>query len=422
MVQASGYIVIFAVIEIGKEMIMRQKDRKSMLLSNITIYTEETTISHGYLRIVDGVIKSYGFMEELAAEKKYIDKIIEFPPSYQLIPGLIDIHIHGANDADVMDATHQALEKMAATLPKEGTTSFLATTMTQREEEIEVALKNTAAYIKNQKQSGISEVLGVHLEGPFISAKKAGAQPLQAIQKPNVELFKKWQSIADNHIKLVTLAPEEENGLELVAYLKETGVVASMGHTAALYEEVLKGIEAGVNHVTHLYNGMRGLHHRDPGVAGAALLHKELLAEMIVDGIHIHPQIVNLTFRQKGKEGIVLITDSMRAKWMDDGISSLGGQIVMVKAGKALLENGALAGSTLKMDEGIRNMMQFTGCSLEDVIYMGSYNPAKQLGIIDKKGSIKKGKDADLVVLNKNNEVVMTICNGEIAHNKMEEM
>lgn len=401
---------------------MKQKNRESILLSNLFIYTEEGVISQGYLRIADGVIESYGSLEELSADRKQTDEIIEFPESYQLIPGLIDIHIHGANNADVMDGTFKALEIMAQTLPKEGTTSFLATTMTQGEQEIEAALKNAADYIKNQTDSSAAEVLGIHLEGPFIAAARAGAQPLQAIKKPNAALFKKWQSIAGNQIKLVTLAPEEEGGLELAAYLKETGVIASMGHTDALYEEVLKGIEAGVSHVTHLYNGMRGLHHRDPGVAGASLLHKELFAEMIVDGIHIHPQIVQLTFQQKGKEGIILITDSMRAKWMADGISSLGGQKVIVQDGKALLENGALAGSTLKMEEGIRNMMQFTGCSLEDAIYMGSYNPAKQLGILDKKGSIKKGKDADLVVLNKENEVVMTICNGEIVYSKREDM
>jgi len=401
---------------------MKQKNRESILLSNLFIYTEEGAISRGYLRIADGVIESYGSLEELPADRKQTDEMIEFPESYQLIPGLIDIHIHGANNADVMDGTFKALEIMAQTLPKEGTTSFLATTMTQGEQEIEAALKNAADYIKNQTDSSAAEVLGIHLEGPFIAAARAGAQPLQAIKKPNAALFKKWQSIAGNQIKLVTLAPEEEGGLELAAYLKETGVIASMGHTDALYEEVLKGIEAGVSHVTHLYNGMRGLHHRDPGVAGASLLHKELFAEMIVDGIHIHPQIVQLTFQQKGKEGIILITDSMRAKWMADGISSLGGQKVIVQDGKALLENGALAGSTLKMEEGIRNMMQFTGCSLEDAIYMGSYNPAKQLGILDKKGSIKKGKDADLVVLNKENEVVMTICNGEIVYSKREDM
>jgi len=401
---------------------MKQKNRESILLSNLFIYTEEGVISQGYLRIADGVIESYGSLEELSADRKQTDEIIEFPESYQLIPGLIDIHIHGANNADVMDGTFKALEIMAQTLPKEGTTSFLATTMTQGEQEIEAALKNAADYIKNQTDSSAAEVLGIHLEGPFIAAARAGAQPLQAIKKPNAALFKKWQSIAGNQIKLVTLAPEEEGGLELAAYLKETGVIASMGHTDALYEEVLKGIEAGVSHVTHLYNGMRGLHHRDPGVAGASLLHKELFVEMIVDGIHIHPKIVQLTFQQKGKEGIILITDSMRAKWMADGISSLGGQKVIVQDGKALLENGALAGSTLKMEEGIRNMMQFTGCSLEDAIYMGSYNPAKQLGILDKKGSIKKGKDADLVVLNKENEVVMTICNGEIVYSKREDM
>ena len=212
------------------------------------------------------------------------------------------------------------------------------------------------------------------------------------------------------------MAPEEDENFELVRYLKAEKIVPSIGHSDAVYEQVLSSIQAGVSHVTHLFNGMRGLHHRDPGVAGAALLHSELMAEMIVDGVHIHPEIVKLAFLQKGVDHIILITDSMRAKWLEDGISSLGGQKVIVRDGKALLENGALAGSTLKMNDAINNMMNFTGCSLQDVVKMASYNPAKQIGVLDKKGSIAKGKDADLVVLDENNQVVLTICKGQIVY------
>ncbi|MCM3030555.1 N-acetylglucosamine-6-phosphate deacetylase [Niallia taxi] len=384
-----------------------------LLLKDLTIYTEEGVLSDGYLLMEKGRIHSYGKLAEL--EKTENVQTISFPKGSKLIPGMIDIHIHGAKNADAMDGSHDGLKTIAEILPYEGTTSFLATTMTQGQEEIESALTCISAFIETDNKPGQAEILGVHLEGPFINEKRAGAQPLDAIKTADIELFQRWNQLAGNQIRLVTLAPEKENGLKLAAYLKENGIVASMGHTDAVYEEVVEAVQAGMNHVTHLYNGMRGFHHRDPGTAGAVLLHDELTAEMIVDGVHIHPEIVKLTYKQKGKDKIILITDSMRAKWLEDGVSSLGGQKVIVKDGKALLENGALAGSTLKMNDALTNMMAFTGCSLEDVITMGAYNPAKQIGVLDRKGSIKTGKDADLVVLDDNNKVILTICRGIIA-------
>ncbi len=384
-----------------------------LLLKDLTIYTEEGVLSDGYLLMEKGRIHSYGKLAEL--EKTENVQTISFPKGSKLIPGMIDIHIHGAKNADAMDGSHDGLKTIAEILPYEGTTSFLATTMTQGQEEIESALTCISAFIETDNKPGQAEILGVHLEGPFINEKRAGAQPLDAIKTADIELFQRWNQLAGNQIRLVTLAPEKENGLKLAAYLKENGIVASMGHTDAVYEEVVEAVQAGMNHVTHLYNGMRGFHHRDPGTAGAVLLHDELTAEMIVDGVHIHPEIVKLTYKQKGKDKIILITDSMRAKWLEDGVSSLGGQKVIVKDGKALLENGALAGSTLKMNDALTNMMAFTGCTLEDVITMGAYNPAKQIGVLDRKGSIKTGKDADLVVLDDNNKVILTICRGIIA-------
>ncbi|NMO76837.1 N-acetylglucosamine-6-phosphate deacetylase [Niallia alba] len=389
---------------------------QDLVLTNLCIYTETEINPKGYVVVRGEKIDSIGLMESFHEEDWENAHIIDFPKRMNLIPGLIDIHIHGANDADAMDGTLNSLKVMAATLPKEGTTSFLATTMTQDEESIEIALSSIAQYIEASDQSGKAEVIGIHLEGPFISEKRVGAQPIHSVKKPDVALFKKWQDLSNNQIKLVTMAPEEDENFEFVRYLKAEKIVPSIGHSDAVYEQVLSSIQAGVSHVTHLFNGMRGLHHRDPGVAGAALLHSELMAEMIVDGVHIHPEIVKLAFLQKGVDHIILITDSMRAKWLEDGISSLGGQKVIVRDGKALLENGALAGSTLKMNDAINNMMNFTGCSLQDVVKMASYNPAKQIGVLDKKGSIAKGKDADLVVLDENNQVVLTICKGQIVY------
>jgi len=395
---------------------MLVNDSKLVVLTNLSIYAEAEKIEQGYIVIENGKIKSIEKMPCFNEEDWKQAQVIDFPNGKKLIPGFVDIHIHGANNADAMDATPDALEIMAKTLPMEGTTSFLATTMTQPVEDIEKALANIGDYIASSSQEGLAEIIGIHLEGPFISEKRAGAQPLDAIKKPDKDLFIKWQELSQDQIKLVTMAPEQQGGRELIQYLKSEGIVPSMGHSDAVYEEVLAAIEAGVNHVTHLYNGMRGLHHRDPGVAGGALLHPELITEMIVDGIHIHPSIVKLTYQQKGADAIILITDSMRAKWLEDGISSLGGQKVIVKEGKALLENGALAGSTLKMIDAIHNMMDYTDCSLEEAIQMASYNPARQIGLLDRKGSIATGKDADLVILNEKNEVELTICRGQIVY------
>jgi len=395
---------------------MLVNDSNLVVLTNLSIYAEAEKIEKGYIVIENGKIKSIEKMTRFKEEDWKQAQVIDFPNGKKLIPGFVDIHIHGANNADAMDATPDALEIMAKTLPMEGTTSFLATTMTQPVEDIEKALANIGDYIASSSQEGLAEIIGIHLEGPFISEKRAGAQPLDAIKKPDKDLFIKWQELSQDQIKLVTMAPEQQGGRELIQYLKSEGIVPSMGHSDAVYEEVLAAIEAGVNHVTHLYNGMRGLHHRDPGVAGGALLHPELITEMIVDGIHIHPSIVKLTYQQKGADAIILITDSMRAKWLEDGISSLGGQKVIVKEGKALLENGALAGSTLKMIDAIHNMMDYTDCSLEEAIQMASYNPARQIGLLDRKGSIATGKDADLVILNEKNEVELTICRGQIVY------
>ncbi|WP_400246588.1 N-acetylglucosamine-6-phosphate deacetylase [Niallia sp. JL1B1071] len=391
-------------------------EQQELVLKNLCIYTESGITPNGYVAVKGGKIDTIGLMESFHEKDWNNVRVIDFPKGMNLIPGFIDIHIHGANDADAMDGSLNALEIMANILPKEGTTSFLATTMTQDAESIEKALSTIAQYIESADQTGKAEIIGIHLEGPFISEKRVGAQPIQSVKKPDIALFKKWQRLSHNQIKLVTMAPEEDENFELVRYLKDENIIPSIGHSDAVYEQVLTSIQAGVNHVTHLFNGMRGLHHRDPGVAGGALLHSELMAEMIVDGVHIHPDIVKLAFLQKGVNHIILITDSMRAKWLEDGISSLGGQKVIVRDGKALLENGSLAGSTLKMNDAIKNMMNFTGCTLKDVIQMASYNPAKQIGVLDKKGSIAKGKDADLVVLDEKHQVILTICNGQIVY------
>ncbi|WP_249598849.1 N-acetylglucosamine-6-phosphate deacetylase [Peribacillus frigoritolerans] len=388
---------------------------KTFIINNLMVHSEKETYKNGYIKVVDGKIAEVG----PASQYKQDDdaKVITLSPDYQVIPGAIDIHIHGASNSDAMDATHDALSIMAKTLPKEGTTSFLATTMTQSTQAIESALLNAGKYIENQTQEN-AEIVGIHLEGPFISPARKGAQPEDYIVDPDVTLFKSWQKMAENQIKLVTLAPEQPNGLDLAAHLRGTGVVASIGHSDATYDQIDEAIQAGTTHVTHLYNGMRGLHHREPGVLGAAYLRDELYVELIADGIHCRPEMIKLAYNQITSERMILITDSLRAKWLEKGTYDLGGQPVNVDETKATLSDGTLAGSILKMNDAIKNTMEYTGCSMTDIIKMTAENPAKQLRIFDRKGSIQVGKDADLVILNDRLDVEMTFCRGNLAFKK----
>jgi N-acetylglucosamine-6-phosphate deacetylase len=392
-----------------------------ILLQGIRVYTEDGIIENGFIKIKDQKISELGSMNNLSTDKEGFN-IIEIPAQFNAIPGFIDVHIHGVGGADTMDATTEALDTMITALPKEGTTSFLATTMTQDNKSIEKALMNAGKYISEQNLNGKAEVLGIHLEGPFVNPKMAGAQPIQHIVDPDLHLFKEWQSLSQNTIKLVTLAPEQPGGLEMIRYLSSNGIIASIGHTDATYDEVDLAIEAGANHVTHLFNQMKGLHHREPGVVGAAFLRKELKAEIIVDGVHVRPEMVDLAYKQKRSEGLILITDSMRAKCLKNGKYDLGGQEVTVKGGEAVLGDGTLAGSVLRLGHAVKNILAYTGCSLENAIEMVSVNPAKQLNIHHRKGSIAVGKDADIVILDEHMEVYMTFCRGVLAYNKKEDI
>ena len=388
---------------------------KTFIINNLIVHSEKETYKNGYIKVVDGKIAEVGPVSQYKQDDDA--KVITLSPDYQVIPGAIDIHIHGASNSDAMDATHEALSTMAETLPKEGTTSFLATTMTQSTQAIESALLNAGKYIENQTQEH-AEIVGIHLEGPFISPARKGAQPEEYIVDPDVTLFKKWQEMAENQIKLVTLAPEQPNGLDLAAHLRGTGVVASIGHSDATFNQIDEAIQAGTTHVTHLYNGMRGLHHREPGVLGAAYLRDELYVELIADGVHCRPEMVKLAYNQITSERMILITDSLRAKWLEKGTYDLGGQPVNVDETRATLSDGTLAGSILKMNDAIKNTLEYTDCSMTDIIKMTAENPAKQLRIFDRKGSIQVGKDADLVILNDRLDVEMTFCRGNLAFKK----
>ena len=305
---------------------------------------------------------------------------------------------------------------MSETLAAEGTTSYLATTMTATADEIDKALLNVGTYMREQHKIMGATVLGAHLEGPFISPQKVGAQNAKNVLLPDVAQLDAWQKKSGNIIKLVTLAPELSNSLALIQYLRDHHIVASIGHSDATYAETQQAIKEGCHYMTHLFNAMRGIHQREPGVVTAGLLSDKVKAELIIDGIHLHPAIIELIWKLKDIDQLILVTDAMRAKCLGNGVYDLGGQEVYVKEGVATLRDGTLAGSTLKMPEAIRKMMNFTGCDFYDAVRMAAESPAKVLDIFSKKGSIAVGKDADLVVLDNNYDVVMTMVGGRVVY------
>jgi N-acetylglucosamine-6-phosphate deacetylase len=383
---------------------------KTLLISNITIADSVKESFIGDVFLEDGKIK-----EVAASIKNEADIHVNATGTgWILVPGFIDIHIHGASGFDVMDGTQEALNGLASALPREGTTSFLATTMTQTEDSIGIALKNASLFNADATQA---EMLGIHLEGPFISAERAGAQPIEHIVPPSISLFEKWQELSGNRIKLVTVAPEVDHGLAFIEEVTANNVVASLGHTDATYEVVSEAVKVGATHVTHLYNQMSPFHHREPGVVGAALLQKPLTVELIVDFIHSAPNSVELAYRQKGAGGIILITDAMRAKGLAPGMYDLGGQDVAVTQNDARLADGTLAGSILTMENAAKNMKAATDCTLSELVAMTSTNAATQLGL-SNKGAIESGKDADLTIIDEDWNVQMTICSGNIAYTK----
>ncbi|MCY8980299.1 N-acetylglucosamine-6-phosphate deacetylase [Bacillus halotolerans] len=389
----------------------------SLLLSGISIVTENEVIKNGYVGVKDGKISAVS----TERPKEQYSKEIQGPKDAVLLPGMIDIHIHGGYGADTMDASFSALDAMSSRLPEEGTTSFLATTITQEHGQISQALVNARDWKSAEESSSLgAELIGIHLEGPFVSPKRAGAQPKEWIRPSDLALFKKWQQEAGGLIKIVTLAPEEDQQFELIRYLKDESIIASMGHTDADSALLLEAFEAGASHMTHLYNAMSPFHHREPGVIGTALAHEGYVTELIADGIHSHPLAAKLAFLAKGRSKLILITDSMRAKGLKDGVYEFGGQSVTVKGKTALLSDGTLAGSILKMNEGARHMRAFTNCSWTDIANITSANAAKQLGIFDRKGSITEGKDADLVIVSSECEVLLTVCRGNIAFKSKE--
>lgn len=325
-----------------------------------------------------------------------------------LLPGFIDLHIHGIQGVDMMQG-EDAVLKMSQALPQYGVTGFLPTTMNAGIDETRLAVAGSNAAMG--RESG-AKILGIHLEGPFLSGAHPGVQAVSANMPPSLEAFHQIAGGYEKSIRLVTLAPELDGALSLIRALHQMGIAVSAGHSGASYEQMLSAVDAGLSQVTHLFNGMNPLHHRNPGVPGAALSMDQIKAQVIADFIHLHPAVVKLACRAKGPDGVLLITDAMAACGMGDGEYSLGNQRVFVKDGTARIAAGNLAGSTLTLDRAVRNLVSI-GIPLEDACTMASQTPARA-GNLQGIGSIAVGQAADLAILNDQLFVQQTYIDGKL--------
>jgi N-acetylglucosamine-6-phosphate deacetylase len=368
-----------------------------ILIKNEVVYGKSLLFDEKILEFVEG--------EDLEKQLPRCDEVIDAKGNF-VSPGFIDMHVHGSGGYDVMDGTEEALSVISSIISQNGVTGFLPTTMTMSEEKIYASLDN----VRNQMKKKINgaKILGAHMEGPFINKKYKGAQKEDFIIKPNFKFVEDYIDV----IKLITLAPEEDENCDFIKETKEkTNIILSIGHSNADYEETMESIKCGISHATHTFNAMTPLNHRKPGIVGA-IFNSDIYCELIADGIHVHPAIFNILKKIKGLDRIILITDSMRAGCLKDGESELGGQKVIVKNNSARLEDGTLAGSILKLNEGVKNFMDNTDIEICEAISLVSINPARELGLDKVKGSLEVGKYADIVILDSDFTVMQTIVEG----------
>ena len=387
--------------------------KEQKIISGNKIITPLKVIKNGIVIVDDGVIEYVG-------EKEKAADLVSYNNIYRgeyIVPGFIDIHCHGGNGYDTMDSTYEALREISKFKAKNGCTGFLATTVTSSIKDTVKALNNISEHSKQSPEGG-TEILGVHLEGPFINVMQKGAQREDLIIPLSVEVMEKFIKESGGLIKIVTYAPELDTDFKFTSFLNDKEIIPSVGHSFADYETIISAIRFGLKSSSHIFNQMEGIHHREPGTVGAILTQENLFAEIIADCVHVHPAIINLLVRAKGVDKIILITDAMRAAGLQDGIYDLGGLKVMVKNSEARLESGNLAGSTLTMNRAVENMIEKVGINIKESVKMASLNPAQLLGLNKDRGSLTPGKRADIVVLDNNFNVVYTIKKGKVIYSK----
>lgn len=373
-----------------------------------TYLLEDGPRSGGYLSIENG--RFNGFVDTVLAGVSVKDF-----GECTIAPGLFDTHIHGVNGYDIMDGTVEAVQGISEAILKFGVTRFLPTSLTSSKVALEKAIQAVKAAVDQGLAGAESE--GIFLEGPFFTEKYKGAQNPIHFSDPNLADFTYWQDLAGGHIKKIALAPERDGSMDFIKKVTKSGVKVGIAHTDASYDCCQDAVEHGANIFVHLFNGMSGLHHRNPGVAGAALINEHAYAEIICDGHHVHPDVAAMAYERK-KDKLMLITDCMRAGLLPDGNYMLGEFDVTMKDGIARMENGALAGSTLTLIDGVKNLTSWSMDDLYKVWHKASLSPAKSLDLGEELGSIAIGKKADFVVLNESLDVEATAVSGEIKYER----
>jgi len=360
--------------------------------------------------IEDGIITQIGQIEAGSASINTLDA-----QGRIIAPGFIDIHIQGAGGADILDATPEALEAISRTCARFGVTGFLATTVFKPEQDNR-HLALAAEYVG--RDLGGANLLGIHLEGPFISLKKKGMIQPGCICPPSVQVLDEIQRVTAGHLSMMTIAPELLESPGIIRSLVESGTIASFGHSSATYEQTLDGFDAGISHVTHLFNAMPSIHHRSPGPLVAIFQSEHITAQVIADGVHIHPAVLKFTFQKLGPDRTFLITDGMQAIGLGDGMFVYNGIEYESKAGAARYKDGTLIGTAIGLSQMLERFVEFTDCPLDVAIRMVTQNPAGLLGLQDKKGSIAVGKDADLILIENDLSVHTTLVAGKIVFQK----
>jgi len=381
-----------------------------MIIKNGTVFTEAGLFEKADITITNSIISDVNVREGNFTEGNFIEKDtteLDATDCY-VIPGLVDIHFHGCMGYDFCDGSREAINAITSYEQSIGVTSICPATMTLPKETLTGICKTAARYNQETEHSSL---VGINLEGPFISEAKKGAQNKEYIIPPEASLLEQLQKDSDGLIKLVAIAPEEEGSLPLIQTMKSQ-FTFSIAHTNADYKTASLAFQSGASHVTHLYNAMPPLSHREPGVIGAAFDAPDCHVELICDGIHIHPSVVRSTFQMFGKDRVILISDSMMATGMVDGNYSLGGQAVSVTGPRATLSNGTLAGSVTNLFQCMRNAIEM-GISPEHAIQAATINPAKAIHVERSYGSLSKGKIANILILNKDFSLRTVIYHGE---------
>jgi N-acetylglucosamine-6-phosphate deacetylase len=377
------------------------------------VFTPEKRFSPGRLLIEGTAIAAVGAPDSIRVPAGAVSVDAS---GLTVAPGFIDSHIHGCGGVDVMEGTHESLNAVSRILIRHGTTSFLPTTVSSSPDVLTRALEQLGAAIA--KSFDGAQPLGIHLEGPFISAAKRGTHNASNILAPDPVLFQKWLKCSGNTVRLVTMAPELDGIDPLLSMAQQSGVTVAMGHSNATFDEASRAANRGVCYAVHTFNAMRAFSHRDPGIVGTVLADDRIFAEIIADGIHVDGNVVRVFARAKGKSRILLVTDAISATDMPDGRYRLGGDTVAVVDGICRDAEGRLAGSTLTQEVALRNLIDWTGWSVEDAVYGLTLNPARALKL-EKKGVLEPGADADIVVLDDNFRVMKTFVSGRLVFDRV---